>query len=107
MLQLEVYLDDNGVPRAECDEPHELLGYFLEIDVGRDADLCRTLLEVVDELVAGNRDRFEAVYGNSALALDGDRARLTDARPDPPAVSELSIMPFRFALDQWLRLIGG
>jgi hypothetical protein len=106
MLQLEVYLDDDGAPRAEAAEPHELLGRFLQFDLRRDAELCSTLLAVADELLTGARERFDAVCGNCALALDGDRVRLTDARLDPPSVCELSIMSFRFAVEEWLRLIG-
>ncbi len=104
MIQIHTFCDEHGRPRAELPPPYELLGWFLETEVGIDLLLATRIIADIDSALAAPGTVVEGRAQQSRYWL-GESARLRYREIDPPQEVEVSLMGLRFVVDRWRALI--
>ena len=108
MVQFRVYVDDDGKPRAQVAPPHEVLEWFLEVEVGVDLVLVARLIADIDEAMKAPVGVGTLVEGSSEESQwwFGDAAKIRYREMDPPLEVEMSLTALRFILEKWRAVVN-
>lgn len=107
MLDVRLYRDRFGYPRADASPPHEVLGWFLEQDVQSDAAWGRELAGIVGDVRAGAREAYTATGNAHTLVLSREAARIETEFSDPPHQCTVSLQELERALLDWSAFVAG
>lgn len=103
-MEYRLERDANGDLRAQTPAPNQLLGRYLEADVQGSTELCRTLLQAIDEILDGRKKRRQFIGNAHSLSLTAQRARIQpEFSPDPPL--DLPLQTLKTVLQEWQDLI--
>ena len=105
-MQLRLYKDDRGVPRAEVPPPREALGWWLAQDIQSDRDACDELLSVIQDIRSGKRAEWEGTGNVHTITITPEGARIETEFAEPPRTAEVSLDELEDALRRWKALIS-
>jgi uncharacterized protein YacL (UPF0231 family) len=104
-MSYRFYRDDDGVPRAETARGERLLGRFLESDMQGSVGMCDEVLDVLDDIAAGRRQRWQRTGNAHTIFISKRRARI---QAEFGRAVDLVLTPaeLRQALLGWKALLG-
>ena len=70
------FRDDNGDPRAATGRDRRRLGRFLETDMQGSVAMCAEVLDVLGDIAAGRRKRWQMTGNAYTLILSKRQARI-------------------------------
>jgi len=94
------YWDEQGMPRADFDPPHEVVGSFLEQDV-QSVSRCEELIAIVDETKVATRSRYDSGGNAHNIVIDQGGVCIENDYAEPRRAAALSLDEFRGALLDW------
>jgi hypothetical protein len=104
-MKLDLYRDEEGLPRAAAEAPDGLLARFLESDVQGSVVTAYDILEMLDRVESGETDRWEGTGNAHTLTLTAEGAAIQDELAEDTEVLHLPLADLREALNAWIGLL--
>lgn len=104
-MKLDLYRDEEGLPRAEAEEPDGLLARFLESDVQGSVITAYDILGMLDRVESGETERWEGTGNAHTLTLTAEGASIQDELAEDTEVLHLPLADLREALNAWIELL--
>jgi hypothetical protein len=104
-VKLELYRDQNGLPRARGARAGDLLARWLESDVQGSAAGTQRFLDLLDRIDAGEIERWEETGNAHTLELGPDGATIVPEWDEEALPQRVSLAELRDALNGWLALL--
>lgn len=104
-MQLRLYKDERGIPRAEAPPPQEALGWWLNQDIQRDLGACDEVLSVIQDIRAGRLANWEGTGNVHTITITREGARIETEFAVPPRTAEVSLDELQEAISRWKELI--
>jgi hypothetical protein len=104
-VKLDLYRDEQGLPRARGGGPDDLLARFLESDVQGSVITAYDILGMLDRVESGETELWEGTGNAYTLTLTVHGARIEDELADDAEALDLPLSELREALDAWIGLL--
>jgi hypothetical protein len=104
-MKLDLYRDEEGLPRAEAEEPDGLLARFLESDVQGSVVTAYDILGMLDRVESGETERWEGTGNAHTLTLTPGGALIQDELAEDTEALHLPLADLREALNAWIGLL--
>ncbi len=104
-MEIELYQDSDGYPRAKTTPDNKAISWYLEGDVQSNPQWINELIRLIDLVKAGNIPYWQGTGNAFTLILASDKARVESEFATPPITTELSLDELREILTAWLSLI--
>jgi hypothetical protein len=104
-VKIDLYRDEQGLPRARSEAPDDLLARFLESDVQGSVITAYDILGMLDRVESGETDRWEGTGNAHTLALTPGGALIQDELADDTEALHLPLSELREALNAWIGLL--
>lgn len=104
-MDLELYWDEAGDPRARSRKKNDLLASFLESDIQGSDTYAREILEAIDKVAAGDLDEWERTGNAHTLSLTRAWAEIQPEIDDEAPSRRLPLRDLREAVRRWLELL--
>lgn len=104
-VEVHMFRDDRGLPRAKAKQPFEALGTFLEFDVQGRADASRDLLTLILDVQTQVVPHWEGTGNSSTLTLTPTRAHIYNEFAIPTLECELPLSDFQKVIEAWLEFV--
>jgi len=104
-MKLDLYRDEQGLPRARAEAPDDLLAGLLESDVQGSVVTAFDILGILDRVEAGETDRWEGTGNAHTLTITPGGALIQDELADDTEALHLPLADLREALNAWIGLL--
>jgi uncharacterized protein YacL (UPF0231 family) len=107
-VKIDLYRDEQGLPRARSEAPDDLLARFLESDVQGSVITAFDILGMLDRVESGETDRWEGTGNAYTLTLTPGGAWIQDEQDelaDDTEALHLPLSDLREALNAWIGLL--
>ena len=104
-VQVQLFRDEYGYPRAEAAAPYQILGWFLEQDIQADSEWARELIKIIEEIQSGTESRWEGTGNVHTLILTPEKAYIESEFAEPQATCEISLDDLKQAVADWLAFL--
>jgi uncharacterized protein YacL (UPF0231 family) len=105
-MDIRLYRDPQGLPRAQAAPPHEVVGWWLEQDVQQDPATCDAVLAGIAAVRAGQTPEWTGTGNAHTVTLTARGARIESEFAEPPAAAECSLDELQDAVSRWQALVG-
>lgn len=99
-----IWLDSNGWAHTDLDEKCELVSGFLNSDIQGDADSCRKLIGIIDQILSGAETTFDGTGNLYTLILTQSGAHIENCYDDS-FHCDLPLADLREILVEWIAFI--
>lgn len=103
-MNLEIYRDEAGDPRARSAPDRSLLARFLESDVQDNPEHGREILRAIEQVAAGETEVWEETGNAHTLVLSPEGAVIEAEFEDAPPC-RLSLDELREAVAAWVAFL--
>ena len=103
---IRCYRDFNGYCRVDSKDIHPLIGAYLEQDIQNDLMACQEMIDLLDDVSHGRRDRWTGTGNAHTVTLQPSEVSISNEYDESLGVAKMPINVFRSCIESWKKCIS-